>query len=191
MIDPGTAATVLVAPPEAQVQVPKRRNKRLKPLPEYINKYIVSERPRPDGRIDKKYRHKERNITLRSLLEVKRYETDGILPVRGKKKKESNKQSESLAPLLPSTMERINSENMHVSNLIASTSTAPKGRRGRKRKMKTVVTAPIDIPINDEATLIDVPINDEDAPVDGPIINEAGLIDVPITYVENFGDLGR
>ncbi|KAB2049023.1 hypothetical protein ES319_A13G149000v1 [Gossypium barbadense] len=195
-----------MVPREPQAPTRKRRYNKLKLLPEFLNNWIVTESQRKNERIDKKYRHKERNITLRSLLEVKRYETDGILPVRGKKKKESNKQSESLAPLLlltyretgeqkeeleASTMERINSENMHVSNLIASTSTAPKGRRGRKRKMKTVVTAPIDIPINDEATLIDVPINDEDAPVDGPIINEAGLIDVPITYVENFGDLGR
>ncbi|TYJ01459.1 hypothetical protein E1A91_A13G154900v1 [Gossypium mustelinum] len=195
-----------MVPPEPQAPTRKRRYNKLKPLPEFLNNWIVTESQRKNERIDKKYRHKERNITLRSLLEVKRYETDGILPVHGKKKKESNKQSEPLAPLLlltyretgeqkeeleASTMERINSENMHVSNLIASTSTAPKGRRGRKRKMKTVVTAPIDIPINDEATLIDVPINDEDAPVDGPIINEAGLIDVPITYVENFGDLGR
>ncbi|MBA0632518.1 hypothetical protein Godav_001244 [Gossypium davidsonii] len=41
-----------------------RRNKRLKPLPEYINKYIVSERPRPDGKIDKYYRHKELHLNF-------------------------------------------------------------------------------------------------------------------------------
>ncbi|MBA0632388.1 hypothetical protein Godav_001140, partial [Gossypium davidsonii] len=114
-------------------------------------------------------------------------------------------------------MERTNSENMHMSNLTASASTAPKaGRRGRKRKMKTVVSseveasigveqnakappidvpindeaAPIDVPIIDEVALIDVPVNDEAAPIDVPIINEAALIDVPITYVENFSDLG-
>ncbi|MBA0632135.1 hypothetical protein Godav_000933 [Gossypium davidsonii] len=78
-------------------------------------------------RYKKKYHYKELNITLRSLLEVKRYETDGVLPVRGKKKKESNDQSESPAPLLlltygetreqneeleASTMERTNSKNM-------------------------------------------------------------------------------
>ncbi|MBA0728113.1 hypothetical protein Golax_001045 [Gossypium laxum] len=95
---------------------------------------------------------------------------------------------------------------MHMSNLTASASTAPNGRRGRKRKMKIVVsseaeanngveqndeTAPIDVPINDEATLIDVPINDEAAPIDVSIIDKAALIDVPITYVENFSDLGR
>ncbi|MBA0728003.1 hypothetical protein Golax_000946, partial [Gossypium laxum] len=51
-------------------------------------------------RYNKKYCHKKRNITFRSLLMVKRYETNGILPVRGKKKKESNEQSESPAPLL-------------------------------------------------------------------------------------------
>ncbi|MBA0845627.1 hypothetical protein Goarm_022197, partial [Gossypium armourianum] len=75
----------------------------------------------------------------------------------GKKKKESNKESESLALLLSffpnhhyigfqllqlltygetgvqneeleaSTMERINFENMHMSNLTASASTAPNG----------------------------------------------------------------
>ncbi|MBA0752029.1 hypothetical protein Gogos_000910 [Gossypium gossypioides] len=114
-------------------------------------------------------------------------------------------------------MERTKSENMHMSNLTASASTAPKGRHGRKRKMKTVVSseaeasigveqnaeapsidvsindeaAPIDVPIIDEAVLIDVPINDEAAPIDVPIIDEAVLIDVPITYVENFSDLGH
>ncbi|MBA0668156.1 hypothetical protein Goklo_001110, partial [Gossypium klotzschianum] len=188
--------------------------------------------PTPKRRYNKKYCHKERNITFRSLLDVKRYETNGILPVRGKKKKESNDQSESLAPLLllisretgelneelkASTMERTNLENMHMSNLTASASTAPKvGRRGRKRKMKTMVSleakasigieqndeaASIDVPINDEATpidvsiidevaLIDVPINDDTAMIDVPIIDEASLIDVPITYVENFSYLG-
>ncbi|XP_052880542.1 uncharacterized protein LOC128286840 [Gossypium arboreum] len=215
------ATPVSMVPPKPQAPTRKRRYNKLKPLPEFLNNWIVTESPRKNGRIDKKYRHKERNITLRSLLEVKRYETDGILPVRRKKKNESNEKSESLAPLLlltygeigeqneeleASTMERINFENMHVSNVTASTSTAPKGRRGRKRKMKTVVSSeeeanigveqndeavPIDIPITDEATLIDVPINDEAAPVDGPIIDEAALIDVPITYVENFGGPSR
>ncbi|MBA0632521.1 hypothetical protein Godav_001244 [Gossypium davidsonii] len=60
-------------------------------------------------------------------------------------------------------MERINFENMHMSNLTSSASTAPN----------------------------DIPINDEVAPIDVPIIDEAALIDVPITYVENFSDLGR
>ncbi|XP_040942007.1 uncharacterized protein [Gossypium hirsutum] len=50
---------------------------------------------------------------------------------------ETGKQNEKLET---STMERTNSENMHMSNLTTSTSTAPKGRRGRKRKMKTVVS---------------------------------------------------
>ncbi|KAB2048806.1 hypothetical protein ES319_A13G134900v1, partial [Gossypium barbadense] len=208
-------------PPEAQAPTSKRRYNKLKPLLEFLNNWIVTESPRKNGRIDKKYHYKERNITLRSLLKVKRYETDGILPVRGKKKKESNDQSESPAPFLlltygetgkqnekleTSTMERTNSENMHMSNLTTSTSTAPKGRRGRKRKMKTVVsleaetsigveqnneTTPIDVPINDEAALIDVAINDKAAPIDVPIIDEAAMIDVPITYVENFSDLGH
>ncbi|XP_040965661.1 uncharacterized protein [Gossypium hirsutum] len=115
-------------------------------------------------------------------------------------------------------MERTNSENMHMSNLTISASTAPKAsRRGRKRKMKIVVSseteanigveqndeatpigvlindevAPIDVPIIDEAALIDIPINDETALIDVPIIDEAALIDVPITYVNNFSDLGR
>ncbi|MBA0727804.1 hypothetical protein Golax_000759 [Gossypium laxum] len=103
-------------------------------------------------------------------------------------------------------MERTNSENMQKSNLTALASTAPKGRRGRKRKMKTVVSSeveanirvernneatPIDVLINDEAALIDVPINDEAVSIDVPIIDEAALIDVPITYVENFSDFGH
>ncbi|MBA0709252.1 hypothetical protein Golax_024295 [Gossypium laxum] len=102
-------------------------------------------------------------------------------------------------------MERTNSENMHMSNLTASASTAPKGKHGRKRKMKTVVSSkaeasigveqngkatPIDVPINDDAAPIDVPIIDEAALIDVPIIDEAALIDVLITYVENFSDLG-
>ncbi|TYG86561.1 hypothetical protein ES288_A13G142900v1 [Gossypium darwinii] len=202
------ATSVSTLPPEAQAPTSKRRYNKLKPLLEFLNNWIVTESPRKNGRIDKKYHYKERNITLRSLLKVKRYETDGILPVRGKKKKESNdqktgKQNEKLET---STMERTNSENMHMSNLTTSTSTAPKGRRGRKRKMKTVVsleaetsigveqnneTTPIDVPINDEAALIDVAINDKAAPIDVPIIDEAAMIDVPITYVENFSDLGH
>ncbi|KAH1032244.1 hypothetical protein J1N35_044418 [Gossypium stocksii] len=40
-----------------------------------------------------------------------------------------------------STMGRTNSENMHMSILTALASTAPKGRHGRKRKMKTVVSS--------------------------------------------------
>ncbi|MBA0783379.1 hypothetical protein Gotri_001104, partial [Gossypium trilobum] len=106
---------------------------------------------------------------------------------------------------------------MHMSILTASASTAPKAaRRGRKRKMKTMVSleakgsigieqndeaAPVDDPINDEASPIDVPIidevalidvliNDETTMIDVPIIDEASLIDVPITYVENFSYLG-
>ncbi|MBA0670145.1 hypothetical protein Goklo_025300, partial [Gossypium klotzschianum] len=200
------ATPVFTLPPEAQAPTPRRR-------------------------YNKKYCHKERNITLRSLLEVKRYETDDVLPVHRKKKKESNNQSESPTPLLlltygetgkqneeleASTIERTNSENMHMSDLTISASTTPKAsRRGRKRKMKTVVgseteanigvlqndeatpigvlindeVARIDVPIIDEVALIDIPINDETAPIDVPIIDEAALIDVPITYVENFSGL--
>ncbi|MBA0796148.1 hypothetical protein Gohar_006942 [Gossypium harknessii] len=79
--------------------------------------------------------------------------------MHGKKKKENNEQSESLAPLLlltyretgeqneeleASTMERTNSKRTNsrgFPNLTVSASTAPKGRRGRKRKMKTVVSS--------------------------------------------------
>ncbi|MBA0843708.1 hypothetical protein Goarm_000872, partial [Gossypium armourianum] len=151
--------------------------------------------PTPKRRYNKKYCHKERNITFRSLLEVKRYETNGILPMHGKKKKESNDQNESLAPLLllisretgelneelkASTMERTNSENMHMSNLTTLASTAPKDVPINDE------AAPIDVSIIDEVALIDVPINDETAMIDVPIIYEASLIDVPITYVENF-----
>ncbi|KAK5772157.1 hypothetical protein PVK06_048430 [Gossypium arboreum] len=98
------ATPVSTLPPEAQAPTSKRRYNKLKPLPEFLNNWIVTESPRKNGRIDKKYHHKERNITLRSLLKVKRYETDGILPVRGKKKKESNDQSESPAPFLESML---------------------------------------------------------------------------------------
>ncbi|TYG57469.1 hypothetical protein ES288_D08G143900v1 [Gossypium darwinii] len=198
--------------PKAQAPTPKRKYNKLKSLPEFLNNWIVTESLCKNRKIDKKYHHKERNITLRSLLEVKRYETDYIFPVRGKKKNESNGQSESPASFL-----KTNSENMHMSNLTASASTAPKAsKHGRKRKMKTVVSSeveasigveqngkatPIDVPINDEAASIDVPIideaslidvpnNDEPTPIDVRIIDEAALIDVPITYVENFSDLG-
>ncbi|MBA0783231.1 hypothetical protein Gotri_000983, partial [Gossypium trilobum] len=211
IIEPTPVSTL---PPEAQAPTPRRRYNKLKPLSEFLNNWIVTESPRKNGRIDK----------------VKRYETNDILPVHGKKKKESNNQSESPTPLLlltygetgeqneeleASTMERTNSENMHMSNLTISASTAPKAsRRGRKRKMKTVVSsetesnigveqndeatpigvlindevARIDVPIIDEAALIDIPIYDETA-IDVPIIDEAALIDVPITFVENFSDL--
>ncbi|MBA0638216.1 hypothetical protein Godav_021909, partial [Gossypium davidsonii] len=226
------ATPVSTLPPEAQAPTPRRRYNKLKPLSDFLNNWIVTESPHKNGRIDKKYCHKERNITLRSLLEVKRYETDDVLPVHRKKKKESNNQSESPTPLLlltygetgkqneeleASTIERTNSENMHMSDLTISASTTPKGRRGRKRKMKTVVgseteanigvlqndeatpigvlindeVARIDVPIIDEVALIDIPINDETAPIDVPIIDEAALIDVPITYVENFSGLAR
>ncbi|MBA0816358.1 hypothetical protein Gohar_001029, partial [Gossypium harknessii] len=150
------ATLVSKLPPKAQDPTPKRRHNKLKLLPEFLKNWIVFKSPHKNGRIDKKYCHKERNITFRSLLEVKRYETNGILPMHGKKKKESNDQSESLAPLLllisretgelneelkASTMERTNSENVHMSNLTASASIAPKaGRHGRKRKMKTMVS---------------------------------------------------
>ncbi|PPE00707.1 hypothetical protein GOBAR_DD02262 [Gossypium barbadense] len=168
---------------------------------------LEAQAPTPKRKYNKKYHHKERNITLRSLLEVKRYETDYIFPVRGKKKNESNGQSESPASLLlltygetgeqseeleASTMEKTNSENMHMSNLTASASTAPKAsKHERKRKMKIVVSSEVEAsigveqngkasPIDDEAASIDVPINDEAASIDVPIIDEASLIDVPI-----------
>ncbi|MBA0668153.1 hypothetical protein Goklo_001110, partial [Gossypium klotzschianum] len=123
------ATLISKLPPKAQDPTPKRRYNKLKSLPEFLKNWIVIESPHKNGRIDKKYCHKERNITFRSLLDVKRYETNGILPVRGKKKKESNDQSESLAPLLllisretgelneelkASTMERTNLENMKL-----------------------------------------------------------------------------
>ncbi|KAG4134002.1 hypothetical protein ERO13_D08G126140v2 [Gossypium hirsutum] len=218
--------------PKAQAPTPKRKYNKLKSLPEFLNNWIVTESLCKNRKINKKYHYKERNITLRSLLEVKRYETDYIFPVRGKKKNESNGQSESPTSFLlltygetgeqneeleASTMEKTNSENMHMSNLTASASTAPNAsKHRRKRKMKTVVSSeveasigveqngkatPIDVPINDEAASIDVPIideaslidvpnNDEPTPIDVRIIDEAALIDVPITYVENFSDLG-
>ncbi|KAH1032252.1 hypothetical protein J1N35_044426 [Gossypium stocksii] len=194
------ATPVSTLPPKAQAATTKRRYNKLKPLLEFQNNWIVIESPHKNGRIDKKYCHKECNITLRSLLEVKRYKTDGILPVHGKKKKESNEQSESPAPLLlltfgeigqqneklgASTMGRTNSTNIHMSNLTALASTAPKaGRHGRKRKVKTMVSSKVEANIrveqNDEAALIDVPINDETAPIDVPIFDEAALIDVLI-----------
>ncbi|TYH58269.1 hypothetical protein ES332_D08G141700v1 [Gossypium tomentosum] len=184
---------------EAQAPTPKRKYNKLKSLPEFLNNWIVTESLCKNRKIDKKYHHKERNITLRSLLEVKRYETDYIFPVRGKKKNESNGQSESPASLLlltygetgeqneeleASTMEKTNSENMHMSNLTASASTAPKGKHERKRKMKIVVSSEVEASIgveqNGKASPIDVPINDEAASIDVPIIDEASLIDVPI-----------
>ncbi|KAK5771476.1 hypothetical protein PVK06_047680 [Gossypium arboreum] len=70
----------------------------------------------------------------------------------------------------------------------------PYSRRGRKRKMKKVVSseaeANIGVKQNNEAAPIDVPINDEAAPIDLPIIDDAALTDVPITYVKNFSDFG-
>ncbi|PPD92058.1 hypothetical protein GOBAR_DD11002 [Gossypium barbadense] len=200
------ATHVSTLPPKAQAPTPRRRYNNLKPLSKFLNNWIVIESPRKNGRIGKKYCHKEHNITLRSLLEVKRYETDDILPVHGKKKKESNNQSESPTPLLYFLRVIQPWFFLHLAS-----------RRGRKRKMKTVVSseteanigveqndeatpigvlindevAPIDVPIIDEAALIDIPINDETAPIDVPIIDEAALIDVPITYVNNFSDLGR
>ncbi|MFQ6656129.1 hypothetical protein Gotur_026369, partial [Gossypium turneri] len=113
---------------------------------------------------------------------------------RGKKKKESNDQSESPTPLETreqneeleaSTMERTNSKNIQKSNLTALASNAPKDVPINDE------VSPIDVAIINEAALIDVPINDEAVPIDVPIIDEAALIDVPITYVENFSDFGH
>ncbi|PPD92059.1 hypothetical protein GOBAR_DD11003 [Gossypium barbadense] len=135
--------------------------------------------PTSKRRCIKKYRYKERNITLLLLLELLTYGETG----------EQNEELEA------STMKRTNFENMHMSNLIASASTAPKGRCRRKRKMKKMVSskakANIGVEQNDEAASIVVPINDEAALINVAIIDEAALIDVPITYVENFSDLGR
>ncbi|MBA0645982.1 hypothetical protein Goklo_014002, partial [Gossypium klotzschianum] len=116
---PGTTAPVPIAPPEAQVQVTKRRNKRLKPLPEYINKYNVSERPRPNGRIDKYYQHKELNLNFRSLAEVERYESRGIYPGCAKKRKENEDQIGLHEPLLALTYE--GTEQLTVEESDAST----------------------------------------------------------------------
>ncbi|KAG8472689.1 hypothetical protein CXB51_034613 [Gossypium anomalum] len=41
-------------PPEAQAPNPKRRYNKLKPLPELLNNWIVTESPHKNGRIDKK-----------------------------------------------------------------------------------------------------------------------------------------
>ncbi|MBA0672140.1 hypothetical protein Goklo_029008, partial [Gossypium klotzschianum] len=116
---PGTTTPVPIVPPEAQVQVPKRINKRLKPLPEYINKYIVSERPCPNGRIDKYYKHKEFNLNFRSLAEVKRYESRGIYPGCAKKRKENKGQIGLHEPLLALTYE--GTEQLNVEEPDAST----------------------------------------------------------------------
>ncbi|KAK8492229.1 hypothetical protein V6N11_031218 [Hibiscus sabdariffa] len=60
-----------------------RRSRSTQPVS--LVKWNVFEKQRPDGRVDKYYRHKEHKFVCRSKLKVNRYETSGVRPQRSKK----------------------------------------------------------------------------------------------------------
>ncbi|KAL2322587.1 hypothetical protein Fmac_026966 [Flemingia macrophylla] len=65
-------------------------------LPTWVTDWIMCPKERKDGRIDKMYRHKEKDMTFRSLKEVERYEFDGILPQRYRKANGRGKMKEKM-----------------------------------------------------------------------------------------------
>ncbi|KAK8500714.1 hypothetical protein V6N12_031375 [Hibiscus sabdariffa] len=66
--------------------------------PVSLVKWNVFEKQRPDGRVDKYYRHKEHKFVCRSKLEVNRYETSGVRPQRPKKIKFNEDQEKMERP---------------------------------------------------------------------------------------------
>ncbi|KAK2441393.1 hypothetical protein QL285_012695 [Trifolium repens] len=102
---------------ESQSTLRKRKGRRPEELPkEMMENWKVEKIPRTDGsgRIDKKYHHKTRPVTLRSLKTAKKYDEDGTLPKR--KSKSKTKENEIIHAEKEEILgkEKDEAENMHI-----------------------------------------------------------------------------
>ncbi|KAK8994476.1 hypothetical protein V6N11_045564 [Hibiscus sabdariffa] len=67
---------------------------------EFLENLVVSEKQRPNGRVDKYYTHKQLKFVCRSTKEVSRYDTYGIRPQLPKKTKFNQEQTQTSQSLL-------------------------------------------------------------------------------------------
>ncbi|KAK7305054.1 hypothetical protein VNO77_42953 [Canavalia gladiata] len=83
-------------PVEQSTSTSKKKKREPKPVPSWMNNWIMRPNKRPsNGRVDRYYAHKvEPWITCRSLKEVERYELYGILPIRQRGKVANEKRTE-------------------------------------------------------------------------------------------------
>ncbi|KAK9003324.1 hypothetical protein V6N11_060888 [Hibiscus sabdariffa] len=155
--------------------------------PVSLANWDVFEKQRPDGRVDKYYRHKELRFVCRSKLEVSRYETSGVRPQRPKKTKFNKEQTEALEPLLAmpwkdkaddNEVQECSNEslkNMHNSNpstsTMPSTSAVLKGKSEGKKKTEKMKR----------------PSHESDIDMDD-IVAFSQLVDVPKTIIDRFDD---
>ncbi|KAK7387050.1 hypothetical protein VNO78_27531 [Psophocarpus tetragonolobus] len=73
-----------------------KRGRRPKTPPTWIMHWDIRVKKRPNSdRVDKTYRHKVEGFQCRSLIEVARYETQGIRPRRSKVKTKDKEESRS------------------------------------------------------------------------------------------------
>ncbi|KAK8994184.1 hypothetical protein V6N11_045293 [Hibiscus sabdariffa] len=101
----------------------KRRSRSALP-DEFLENWIVSEKQRPNGRVDKYYTHKQLKFICRSMKEASRYDTDGIRPQHSKKTKFNKEPTQTSQSLLALPWD--NKGDPSIST-VASTSVVPEG----------------------------------------------------------------
>ncbi|KAK8506818.1 hypothetical protein V6N12_000389 [Hibiscus sabdariffa] len=129
---------------------------------ELLENWIVSEKQRPNGRIDKFYTHKELRFVCRSTKEVRRYNTGGVRPRCSKKTKLNREQTQTSQSLLALSWQD------KADPLIPSTSTVPEDKPEGEKETKEM---------NDES--------DNDF---YDLVVFSQLIDVPKTIIDHFED---
>ncbi|KAK8994213.1 hypothetical protein V6N11_045314 [Hibiscus sabdariffa] len=89
------------APPsQDNAQRTRRRQSRSSLPDEFLENLVVSEKQRPNGRVDKYYTHKQLKFVCRSTKEGTRYDTYGIRPQLPKKTKFKEEQTQTSQSLL-------------------------------------------------------------------------------------------
>ncbi|KAK8545866.1 hypothetical protein V6N12_026683 [Hibiscus sabdariffa] len=150
------------APNQENAQRTRKRRSKSTLSDELLENWVVSEKQRPNGRMDKFYTHKELRFVCRSMKEVRRYNTDGVRPRRSKKTKLNREQTQTSQSLLALPWED------KVDPSIPSTSAVPEDKPGGKKGTKEM---------NDESD------NDFD-----DLLVFSQLIDVPKTIIDRFED---
>ncbi|KAK8545872.1 hypothetical protein V6N12_026688 [Hibiscus sabdariffa] len=151
------------APPnQDNIQRTRKRRSRSTLSDELLENWIVSEKQRPDGRIDKFYTHKELRFVCRSMKEVGRYNADGVRPRRPKKTKLNREQTQTSQSLLALSWEDKADPSM------PSTSAVPEDKLEGKKETKEM---------DDES---DFDLDD--------LLVFNHLIDVPKTIIDRFED---
>ncbi|KAK8501583.1 hypothetical protein V6N12_057914 [Hibiscus sabdariffa] len=153
------------SPNQDNTQRTRKRRSRSVLSNEFLENWIVSEKQRPNGRIDKFYTHKEHKFVCRSMKEVSRYDTDGTRPQRPKKTKLNQEQTQTSQSLLVSI-----AMGRQADPSMPSTSAVPDKPEGKKEteEMKSS---------NDES---DIDLND--------LVAFSQLIDVQKTIIDRFED---